>query len=259
MSETPRAPPGRTSEVRFTYDWYREFLENLIAKGVNFRTYDRELAPGEALLRHDVDLSPERAVETARIEDDLDVHATYFFLVSSPLYTVHSHETRDAIREIAALGHDVGLHFSTHQHWDTDPGDDAIEAAVERERDALAAVVDPVETVSFHIPPEWVLSRRFDGFRSAYSPRFFERVEYCADSDQRWRDQPPLSNGVPDRFQLLTHPGLWGERDRSFDACVRRAANDQTNRVHEYVTTRYLRPEVSLAIEKGTEGEAPTG
>jgi len=32
-----------------------------------------------------------------------------------------------------------------------------------------------VDTVSFHVPPEWVLRRSFDGFVSTYEERFLER------------------------------------------------------------------------------------
>lgn len=240
MADAGATHDWRLDDVEFTHEWYRGFLRHLDAEGVRFRRYAADLAPGDALVRHDVDLSPDHAVEMAHIEADLGVHATYFFLVSTPLYSVHNRRTRTAIEEIADLGHDVGLHFSTHQHWEDDPGDEAVERAVERERTALATVADPIETVSFHAPPDWVLAREFDGFPSAYAPRFFHDVAYCSDSDQRWRDDPPLTDGVPDRLQVLVHPGLWGERDRSFDACVRRATANRCEHVQGYAASCYL-------------------
>lgn len=231
-------------EVEFTYDWYRAFLGHLDATGTRFRTYADDLETGDVVLRHDVDLSPDRALRVARIEADLGVRATYFFLLSSPLYNVHNRHTRTVIREIESMGHDVGLHFSTHQHWpdDTVIDDATVEGAVERERAALGTVADPVDAVSFHAPPDWVLGHEFEAFDSAYAPAFVTEATYRADSNQRWREEPPLADGVPDRLQVATHPGLWGDQDRPFERCVRDALERSCHRTDHYTWIRHLDP-----------------
>lgn len=245
MSEQQGEPGDPLESVEFTYDWYRRFLGYLDAAGTRFRAYADDLAAGDALLRHDVDLSPARAARVARIEADLGVHATYFFLLSSPLYNVHNQHTRSAIRDIESMGHDVGLHFSTHQHWPVDEeiDDQAVERAVDRERVALGTVADPIDAVSFHAPPDWVQGREFEGFDSAYAPAFFTEVAYRADSNQRWREEPPLAEGLPERMQVLTHPGLWGRHDRSFEERVREATAAACERTDTYARGRYLEPE----------------
>lgn len=244
--------------MEFTYDRYRELLADLAASGAQFRAYDERVRRGDVLLRHDVDLSPARALRVARIEADLGVRATYFFLLSTPLYNVHEEHTRGVVREIERLGHDVGVHFSTHQYpWDGDPGEAAVADAVARERAALGTIADPVETVAFHAPPDWVLRREFEAFPSTYEPRFFESIDYLADSNQRWRDEPPLTDGVPDRAQVLTHPGLWGEEDRGFEECVRRAARERSERVESYARARYIEPAREAEADTGTDAETP--
>ncbi|MFC7177444.1 hypothetical protein [Halosegnis marinus] len=181
--------------------------------------------------------SPRRALDCARIEADRGVRATYFFLVSCPLYNLAFRPNRDLLVRLRALGHDVGLHFSTHQYWNDDPGDDAIEERVAAERDVLAALgADPVDAVSFHRPPEWVFERRFDGFDSTYEPRFFREVAYRSDSNMRWRAEPPFADGVPDRLQLLVHPGLWGPEDADFAERVRTEVNHELSRTARYMT-----------------------
>lgn len=248
MSEQHGDLTHALEEVEFTYEWYRGFLGHLDTTGARFRAYSEDIEAGDVLLRHDVDLSPARAVRIARIEADLGVHATYFFILSSPLYNVLNRHTREVIREIESMGHDVGLHFSTHQHWPEDattgdgPDDRAVEHAVERERAALGTIADPIDTVSFHAPPEWVQGRQFDAFESAYAPEFFTDVAYLADSNQRWREDPPLSSGLPDRMQMLTHPGLWGEHDRSFEERVRAAADTSRELTERYAKLRYIEP-----------------
>ena len=229
--------------VAFTYDWYRSFLRDLLDDGYRFRAYDEAVEADSVLLRHDVDLSPQRSLRVAEIEADLGVSSTYFFLLGSPMYNPLDRPTREAIRSIESLGHDVGLHFSTHQYWpaaDPPPEADLVER-VEDELAVLSTVAErPTETVSFHIPPEWVLRRRFDGVESTYEPRFFDEIGYLADSNQRWREEHPLATDPPECLQVLTHPGLWGPVDGEFRERVVAAENEASRRVREYGDDRYL-------------------
>lgn len=222
MSEQVNQPLG---DVAFTHDWYRQFLRRLLADGYEFRSFADPPAEGEVVLRHDVDLSVERAVEMARIEADLGVEATYFVLLTSPLYNPLESDCREAIDEIASLGHDVALHFSTHLYWNAQdsPTASAITQHVRQERAVLETIAPTAEVVSFHRPPSWVLDRTFDEFESAYAPAFFSDVGYVADSTQRWRTDPPRMDDLPATMQLLTHPGLWAEEDAEFDHRVEEA------------------------------------
>lgn len=231
-----------TGDVAYTYDWYRRFLTSLIRAGFDFRDYDADLGPGEAIPRHDIDLSPSRALTTARIEAELDVTGTYFFLVSTPIYNPLYERTRAVIEEISDLGHDVGLHFSTHQYWGPadDPDESAIEERVIAERETLSTVVPTVDAVSFHIPPDWVLGRRFEGFESTYEPRFFQEIEYVADSNQRWRELPPPLDDIGEKIQVLVHPGLWGESDASFEERVEQSVDGSNVRAANYAEGRYI-------------------
>jgi peptidoglycan/xylan/chitin deacetylase (PgdA/CDA1 family) len=225
--------------TEFTYDAYRAFLDGLLDRGYDFGGFDAPVPGGTVVLRHDVDWSPERARRMARIEADRGVTATYFLLVSAPLYNVRADRIRAAIEEIESLGHRLGVHVSTHEYWDADPGREAVAERVREEQRTLGTVVDDVaEAVSFHIPPDWVLGVDYDGFTNAYAPAFFEDVAYTADSNQRWREDPAFDGTPPERVQVLVHPGLWAdadagfgdrldaERDRHFDA-VRAYLDDQ--------------------------------
>ncbi len=227
----PEGNMGETSKqlqrtVDFTYDWYGDFLDDVKAAGYAFRSFHDDLTAGDVVLRHDVDLSVDDALTMARLEADRDVTATYFVLLSSALYNPLRGETRDAVREIQSLGHEVALHFSTHEYWpaDSPPGDDELQARVAEELAILETVTgDDRRLVSFHKPPQWTFARSYDGFTSTYEARFFEDVQYVADSRQRWRDDPPAVEDFEDTVQVLTHPGLWANEDGAFDERIEQA------------------------------------
>ncbi|XVH33849.1 polysaccharide deacetylase family protein (plasmid) [Haloferacaceae archaeon DSL9] len=203
--------------VEFTYEWYDEFLGELTAQGRRFRSYDEPMRSGDVLLRHDIDWSPKNALRVASIEEQRGVKATYFFLLTSPFYNLFHKPNRVILDRIASMGHDIALHFSTHQYWNDEPPEAALVEEVESELRVLEELLgESVETVSFHRPPEWVFERAYDSFISAYEPRFFSEIAYRSDSNHRWRDEHPLAEELPEYLQVLTHPGLWGEADADF-------------------------------------------
>lgn len=239
MAEQPNQLLGG---VEFTHRWYRTFLQRLQADGYDFRSFSSPLDEGSVVLRHDVDLSIDAAVTMAHIEADLGIQSTYCILLSSSLYNPLEGKYREALREIDALGHEVALHFSTHEYWSADrqPTVDAIERRVRDERAVLETVVPATETVSFHRPPPWVLNRSFDDFRNTYAPAYFGDIGYIADSSQRWREDPPAIDDLPETFQLLTHPGLWGEDDRSFERRVQMAVTESCNHANRNARREFI-------------------
>lgn len=229
--------------VEFTYEWYAEFLGRLHSTGYEFGTFEDPPAEGEVLLRHDVDLSPRAALRMGRIEADHDVQAAYFFLLGAPLYNPFDEECREVIRELESLGHAVGLHFDTHQYWPAvrRPEAEAVVDRIREEQSVLGTLVEaPLSTVSFHVPPEWVLGESFDGFRSTYEPAYFETPTYAADSGQRWRSKPPLTGSDRAAAQVLVHPGLWGETDASFRPRVEQAVTDACISLGRWAIDQYL-------------------
>jgi hypothetical protein len=67
-------------------------------------------------LRHDVDLSPHRAYALSKIENSEGVRSTYFVLLSSNFYNAFEHQVAKILRNIADLGHCIGLHFDCNRY-----------------------------------------------------------------------------------------------------------------------------------------------
>jgi hypothetical protein len=229
-----KQPPA--GSVEFTFDWYERFLDELLDAGYTPAGYDDSLNSGEMIVRHDIDFSPQKALEMGRIECDLGIEATYFVLLTCPLYNVFYKPVREMLRELQSMGHTVGLHFSTHQYWNEEAPPDAVTERVREEQRALLGVVDEVsEAVSFHRPDEWLFRRSFEDFISTYEERFFTDVAYRGDSNQRWREQHPLSGELPEKLQILTHPGLWGHVDADFEIRLSKEVDHELDRTRRFM------------------------
>ena len=175
----------------FDMGHYRELIEAAKAGGYRFAFFDREPGPGDLLLRHDVDLSLEAALELAAVEAELGAEATYFLMRRSVFYNLASPPGEVAVARLRELGHRVGLH--------------AVWPEVE-----LDERFDPV--VAWHNPEPEYMRESPDGAANVMEARFFDPDHYRSDSNQAWRSGCPHDELAAGRFewlQLLTHPEIW--------------------------------------------------
>ena len=204
----------------FTYEFYRELLRRVTAEfePATVSAFDTTGDRLRAFVRHDIDVSVERAVKLAEVEHDAGVAATYMVLTDSPLYDLDEHARE--IRRLADLGHEVGLHYDL---TDDDGSRQELAATVPEiaaSRDRLASVLaESVDSVSFHRPTEQVIEGpgTVAGMVNAYREELLEA--YLSDSMGRWREGPPVEQidalANPPRLQILTHPVWWGVDHRS--------------------------------------------
>lgn len=199
----------------FTYDTYENLVIKLIdEEDFQAKHYNKPIDNNTLLIRHDVDWSPRKAIKIGQIEKNYGISSTYFFFLASPFYNSFNKETRNIIQDLYKMGHEIGLHFSTHQYWSEPPTPEVLEAKVREEMKALELVSErSIDIVSFHNPPEWIFKQSFKSFISTYESKFFEEITYCADSNQRWRKENPFCGKVTKPLQVLTHPVLWGKKD----------------------------------------------
>jgi len=174
---------------RFDMAHYRELLEAALAGGYRFAFFDHEPCAGEVLLRHDVDLSLEAALEMAELEHELGVGTTYLLMTRSEFYNLKAQPGEAAIERLRALGHRVGVH--------------AVYPNVDRDER-----LEPV--LAWHNPDPEYIREAVDGLVNVMRSPWAD--EYRSDSNLSWRRGCPheeLARGAFERLQLLVHPEIW--------------------------------------------------
>lgn len=93
----------------FTYDKYCQLLRALQLQDYQFVSAVDCCASSVSgrfvAVRHDVDRTPAMALRMAHIEESVGVKSSYFFR------SRHISSAADTIRQIAAMGHEIGYHY----------------------------------------------------------------------------------------------------------------------------------------------------
>ena len=203
--------PKHQDSRYFTLQGYRAILERAQSLGyriVPFRDFN---TPGERpvlLLRHDLDGPLDGARAMAYAEAEAGVHATYFVQTAGDFYNLLSTKSRELLRRMAELGHEIGLHYEAQRYVGGD-GDRLLHSDLRLLEDLSGA---PVRSASQHVPVDddaIAIERHVEN--EAYDARFTEApMTYISDSLMAWRQATPhdlLDRGAS--FQLLTHPETW--------------------------------------------------
>lgn len=211
-----------TKTTGFTLAEYRRLISATSLKYpcVGFEILESPL-PTFAILRHDIDMSPLQALELAKIESASGVRATYTVLLTGEFYSPFEQTTRQTLRAIAALGHDIGLHFDAA--WHGIKGEKQLHAAIKWEVGILNELLDlpdkrGVKMFSFHNTTPFTMACRashYAGLRNAYAGVLQDEVQYTSDSNGYWihRSWDQLMRESPLKIQVLTHPEWWHQRE----------------------------------------------
>jgi hypothetical protein len=210
----------------FSLDHYRHIIATALQSGYQIIRFDdlAGLRDGvrACILRHDVDyFVPEDALKLGKIDADLGVRSTFFFLVASEAYNVREPRCYRTVRALADMGHVLGLHVDPSWDAELDPRDIAGQCAVEREAFRILTGIVPTDIVSLHNPhkrADSVLGRDLPGIRHVYESRYFSEIKYLSDS-QGWYEGCVcriFEARVYERIQLLIHPYLWSDRSGGF-------------------------------------------
>ena len=244
--------------IDFTIEKYTDLCETIAFSGympMTVRAYleTKDLPSRLVIVRHDVDATPRNEPKIALVESDFGIRATYYFRYKASIFKP------DVMREISAMGHEIGYHYET---LDKARGDK--EKALElfkRELAAFNEVID-IKTVSMHGNPLTKWDNR-DLWRK-YDVRDFgvlgeaylsvHDITYLTDTGRTWGPEfktkdwlpqeskgegqnniPPKVRSTDDVIKLMeagqyshlylnTHAGRWGTSAFDWATCVAKDA-----------------------------------
>ncbi|MGS0972982.1 MAG: hypothetical protein ACVCEJ_07125 [Candidatus Izemoplasmataceae bacterium] len=131
------------------------------------------------LLRHDVDFSPIKAYEMAKVENRIGVKSTYFVLLSTEFYNIFSINTYKVLQKILDLRHEIGLHFD-EQRYNSDSLDNLQEQIISDSEILGKALGTKIKVVSMHRPSKSILdeSLNLNGLINSYDSEYFKSMKY---------------------------------------------------------------------------------
>lgn len=234
-------------KMNFTYKEYLKIISLLKRHGYQFMGYRNDYSDLKSvILRHDVDLSLDKAVEFAEFENSLGVVSTYYVLLSSYWYNIMEPSSQKKIKKIVALGHDVGLHFdeSKYRFINDNTWKSNITKVIEKEAHLMETILDgdvKIRSVSMHIPSSKTLGAdlKLDGLINSYGKDFFEKWKYVSDSNMNWRENvfEIIESENYNKLHILTHP-FWYEEQ------VKDKKDKIENHIHSFVDKCYREMQV---------------
>ena len=232
----------------FTLHIYKKLLKNLIENNYSFFTFSAWCKGMTAnigqiiLLRHDVDQNAQKALDIAKIESELNIHSSFYFKINNAVFNT------DIIRDIAALGHEIGYHYE-----DLAITKGNMKAAIHHFEKQLQHFRQfyPVKTICMHGSPTSKYDNKelwktydykdygiigepyFDLFGAGEKPAVAD-MYYLTDTGRMWngerfsvRDKVGIQNNIldykttfelieavhagklPDKIMITTHPQRW--------------------------------------------------
>lgn len=208
----------------FSSNHYRAILKNALEAGfviTNFRDFDKvKLQPKLMILRHDIDMAPAKALNLAKIEKKLGILASYFVRVHGEFYYPSEEKILPILKEIKALGHEIGLHTEAHalaNLWRSNKV-----AIFFQEKQFLEEILAiNVETAVDHADlgrskDFWRhhffanVSKAAVGIKRFPQEKKYQKYHYLSDSLKHWREGCLCLNLAKyQKIQALIHPDWW--------------------------------------------------
>lgn len=217
----------------FTYQAYKEMIRLLRQNGYTVANYHNWTDYSKvAILRHDIDNSPQKALCLAKLESEMSVHSTYFVLLTSDFYNVLSKRTVETLHEIMDLGHEIGLHFDEKRYPENFGHPTECIKKIHAEAETLQKVLGaPVSVVSMHRPSKEMLDAdlKVPGMINSYGTIFFRDFKYLSDSRHHWREPVAdiISSQQYSKLHILTHAVGWDDTHTDLKQWVRMFLQNQ--------------------------------
>lgn len=226
----------------FTLENYQRLIRLAKEKGFTFILHKDDYCAErkDIIWRHDVEFSPDIALQMAKIENKEGVRTTYFWQLHTNYYNTASIYFLDILKQIYDMGHHIGLHFDSH-FWNIQSVEE-LDQFIRLDSNYLECILkrinicDALDTFSFHNTNPFILGcdkYTYGGLVNVYSSFFKEHYEYCGDSTGIWRFdrlEDCLMNPQVKHLQVLTHDGMWSEKAISPHSRIMNCIQNEANR-----------------------------
>jgi len=210
------------SGCNFTLKHYREALVKA-KQNYEFSTFKdygkNKHKPFVIVLRHDIDMNMHHALNTARIEHELGISATYFVRVNAE-YNMFYYHNYKIIKELIAMGHEIALHVT--EDLGRLFGEDNIDMVARQKAIIEAITGDKCYGFSTHEPVRTGQAisdkdlKKYNISYQAYSPIFTKDMKYISESAGRWYEGCMCNfTSQPKKYPklcILTHPVWWYDK-----------------------------------------------
>ena len=166
-----------------------------------------------AIIRHDIEFSPYRALNLAKIDNNLGINSSFFIQLRNNCYNALSKENLDIIQEIHDLGHFIGAHINTSNL--NDNSELELTNFILKDIHTLGEYTGlKIDRFSFHRPLKHHLQYpiRIPNIINSYDTPYFNFFEgtkplnlnvlYLADSNHQWKWGLPTESNFTDHKKL---------------------------------------------------------
>lgn len=248
--------------MHFSYNSYRQLVQLLRDHNYNLTDYYHyKEVERPCILRHDIDYSPERSYQFSKVEEHIGVRSTYFVLLTCDFYNVFSAKNRAMFREMAAMGHTIGLHFDEVTYFDGANGGsnlppevyaERIIGLIQTEAEMLSNALDiKIDAVSMHRPSKICLESdlKIPGIINSYGQEFFKGFKYLSDSRRRWREDA-LGYVREEKFEklhILTHAFWYYEMEMNLKDTLTSYLDEARDDRYEMLNRNFTRLDDALS------------
>ncbi|NME35806.1 MULTISPECIES: hypothetical protein [Fusobacterium] len=215
--------------MKFTHEAYKNLINQLKEKKYNFCDYKNYYDKDKVvILRHDIDTSLEKALEIAKIENQLNVSSYFFVLLSTDFYNINSEKSLRILKEIRNLGGKIGLHFD-EKKYQIKTKEDYIKY-VNYEISILSTILEEkIDVVSMHRPSKDFLEMNLEipDIINSYQKKFFNDFKYVSDSRMFWREniEDIIERKNYNNLHILTHPFWYSENEETMEEKLKEFLN----------------------------------
>tara|TARA_A100001388_G_C28764300_1_gene499749 strand:- start:1312 stop:2043 length:732 start_codon:yes stop_codon:yes gene_type:complete len=230
-----------TNFLDFTEKNYKKLLYEIKVNFTIKDPLDIDFLSNECIWRHDVDVSPQRSLKLAQIENKLGIKTNYYLMLGCRFYTIFEKEILPIFKEIINLGHVIGLHFDPNLYNINNYRD--FYYSLNSEKRMLENILNyKIHTYTLHNPTAIDFSpgfeSQFTGLKNVSSKEFVDKFKYCSDSNGIWRHDNLFELAQDKNIKslyALTHPVWWVPHPLPPRERIKRAINGRSQKtINDY-------------------------